>query len=234
MTMTESTTTTADKPTNETVASLRNVSVTLGDHDILTGVDLDIFKGEMLGIIGGNGTGKSTLLKLLVGLLRPSSGDVTVFDETPDSPRVLHRIGSAIDEPALYPWMSGRSVIKTVLDLRGERAGDTPKVLLDKFGLGDAGRKPVSRYSQGMKKRLALAVAAIGEPDLVLLDEPTNALDPEARADINAWLAELRANGTTIVLITHRVSEAETCDRLLRLVGDGTVAQGASTDLHDT
>jgi ABC-2 type transport system ATP-binding protein len=215
------------------VAHIDEVSIQLGTKMILNNVDLEIRKGEMLGIIGGNGTGKSTILKLLVGLLRPDHGNVTVFDTAPTGPDVLHRIGAAIDAPALYPWMSGRAVIKTVCDLRGRPSRSAAQDTLERFGLGDAGRKPVVRYSQGMKKRLALAVASLDDPDLILLDEPTNALDPDARGIVNDWIAELRAKGTTIVVVTHRITEAEQCDRLVRLNADGQLVGGHPDDLRD-
>jgi len=204
--------------TNTTAAAtLDNVTVTLGDRTILDTVDLTIIQGEILGIIGGNGTGKSTLLKLLTGLLKPDTGTITVFGQPPTNTATIRRIGAAIDTPALYPWMSGKAALKTVLDLRGEPDNGAANQALEQFGLADAGRKPVVRYSQGMKKRLALAAASLGNPDLVLLDEPTNALDPPARALVNNWIDQLHNQGTTIVIVTHRTREAQRCNRLVRL-----------------
>ena len=103
---------------------------------------------------------------------------------------------------------------------------------LEQFGLEDAGRKPVVKYSQGMRKRLALAVASLDNPDLVLLDEPTNALDPEARQIVDSWLGSLRQKGVTTVIVTHRTSEAERCDRLVRITPEGSLVPATPQDLQ--
>ena len=202
---------------------MRGCSVRLRRAPVLLDVDLHVDAGEVVGIVGANGSGKSTLLRVMVGLVRPQQGEVRLFGQPPLAPGVLRRVGASIDTPALYPWMSGRGVLRTLLDLSGEPDRGTASAALARFGLAGVGRKPVIRYSQGMRKRLALAAAAMSEPELLILDEPTNALDGQGRETVVDWIAERRAAGGAVVVATHRVGDVQLCDRVLRL-SDATLA----------
>jgi ABC-type multidrug transport system ATPase subunit len=214
---------------NAPVVSIVNGSAELGRQVILTDLNLEVAAGELVAVVGANGSGKSTLLRLIVGLIRPRSGSVRLFGQQPNDLTALRRIGATIDTPALYPWMSGRAVLRTLLNLSGEADHGRATAALERFGLAGTGRKPVVRYSQGMRKRLALAAASLRKPDLLILDEPTNALDADGRALVADWLAAHRAAGGSAVVATHRAGDAELCDRVVRL-SDG---QLRPTSLQD-
>lgn len=196
---------------------------------ILRDLDLDVSPGEVVAVVGANGSGKSTLLRVIVGLVRPRAGTVRLFGELPQQGHVLKRVGAAIDTPALYPWMSGRGVLRTLLNLSGEPDGGRSQAALARFGLDSAGPKPVIRYSQGMRKRLALAAASLRSPELLVLDEPTNALDSAGREVVRAWIAQHRASGGSAIIATHRASDAEMCDRVMRL-DDGQLQATAAAE----
>jgi len=207
---------TADRQPRPAVV-LDDVRVALGGATVLDGLGLIIERGTIVGIGGDNGAGKSTLLRLIAGLVEPDRGAIDVLGADPASPTVRSRVGCAIDTPSAYSWMSARGHLRTVQLMGG--ADDRREVddLLRRFGLGAVGRKRVFRFSQGMKKRLALAQAALGEPEVLLLDEPTNALDPSGRDEVWAWLAAERSRGTTTVLVSHRDADRHPCDRWLHL-----------------
>ncbi|MFL6162716.1 MAG: ATP-binding cassette domain-containing protein [Jatrophihabitantaceae bacterium] len=214
---------------NAPVVSIVDGSAELGRQVILSDLSLEVGQGEIVAVVGANGSGKSTLLRLIVGLIRPRSGSVRLFEKPPNDLAALRRVGATIDTPALYPWMSGRAVLRTLLSLSGEADRGRSAIALKQFGLHTAGRKPVVRYSQGMRKRLALAAASLRAPDLLILDEPTNALDADGRAIVADWIATHRAAGGSAVIATHRASDAELCDRVVRLA-DGQLTE---TNLGD-
>jgi ABC-2 type transport system ATP-binding protein len=198
-------------------ALLRVCSVTLAGEKVLSNVDFQIASGEVVGIHGENGSGKSTLLRVLAGLLIPDIGSVEVFGSAPTDALVRLRIGAAIDTPAFYGWMSGRGFLRTLVDMAGVRDDGRSQLALERFGLAGTGRKLTSRYSQGMKKRLALAAASLHAPDLLLLDEPTNALDPEGREVVRKWIERERDRGTAVVLVSHRDEDVAICDRVFEM-----------------
>lgn len=211
------------------VVSIIGGHAEFGRQTVLVDINLAVEAGEVVGIVGANGSGKSTLLRMIVGLVRPQQGEVRLFGQSPFDAGVLRRVGATIDTPALYPWMSGRAVLKTLLNLSGEADYARADRALARFGLATTGRKPVIRYSQGMRKRLALAAAAMREPELLILDEPTNALDSDGRATVTAWIEEHRQAGRSAVIATHRTGDAQLCDRLVR-IGDGHLTPTAADD----
>lgn len=199
------------------VVSVLNCSVVLRREPVLQRVGLHVVEGEVVAIVGANASGKSTLLRVILGLIRPQQGEVRLFGQPPGDAGVLRRVGATIDASALYPWMSGQGVLRTLLDLSGEADRGRAEAAMTQFGLRDVGRKPVFRYSQGMRKRLSLAAAAMRKPELLVLDEPTNALDADGRATVGQWIEQHRAAGGAAIIATHRVGDAELCDRVLRL-----------------
>lgn len=201
---------------------LDGCTVELGGTVILDQVDLTVPPGTAVAVRGANGSGKSTLLRVIAGLVPPLAGEVAIYGQSPTSPAARIRIGAAIDAPALYGWMSGRSYLRTLLDLAGVKATGQVGTALERFGLQDAGATRIFRYSQGMKKRLALAAATLGDPPIVLLDEPTNALDREGIDLVRRWAGEHRARGGTLVLASHRARDLEVCDVVVDLI-DGAL-----------
>jgi ABC-type multidrug transport system ATPase subunit len=215
--------------TSAPVVSIVGSRAELGRRVILRDLDLAIEPGEVVAVVGANGSGKSTLLRMIVGLVRPRAGTVSLFGRLPHEGQVLKRVGATIDTPALYPWMSGRGVLRTLLNLSGEPDQGRSETALARFGLASAGRKPVIRYSQGMRKRLALAAASLRSPELLVLDEPTNALDSDGRETVRDWIDQHRAAGGSAIIATHRASDAQLCDRVVRL-DDGQLHATAASE----
>jgi ABC-2 type transport system ATP-binding protein len=192
------------------------------------GLSLVVRPGEIVGFLGPNGSGKTTTMRCAVGLARPDAGRIRVFGAEPGAPEALAQIGSMIEEPALYADLSGRDHLRVAASWCG-LAGVDVDGLLARVGLAGAGRKPCGKYSLGMKQRLALATALLGDPPLLILDEPSNGLDPAGIRDIRKLLDALRAEGRAVLLSSHMLGEVEQlADRLViiregRPVFEGTV-----------
>ncbi len=174
-------------------------------------LDLRVDSGDVFAFLGENGAGKTTTIRLMLGLQRADSGTVRLFGKTlaEDCRGALSRIGSLIEFPSLYGHLSGRDNVEIVRMLRGASPSETDRVLQTVGLSGDAGR-PAGQYSQGMKQRLAIALALIGSPQLVVLDEPTNGLDPEGIREIRGLIQRLpQEYGATVFLSSHLLSEVE-------------------------
>lgn len=188
--------------------------------EALSGVDLEVDRGRIHGLIGENGSGKSTLLRVLATLVLPTAGSASVggVDVVRDPVGVRRMLGfSTGEERSLYWRLTGRQNLAFYADLHGVRAPQ-PRIteVLDRLGLRDSGDRPVSGYSQGMARRLALGRALLHEPPVLILDEPTRSLDPLGRETIHRLLTDLRRQGRTTVLIaTHDLEEAaDLCDEV--------------------
>jgi ABC-2 type transport system ATP-binding protein len=186
-------------------------------YDRVTAVDrvsLSVRRGEVYGFLGPNGAGKTTTLRMVLGLIRPTSGDVTVLGSRPGDPDALARIGSMIEGPAFYPFLSGRDNLKVIARYAGIDAGHIDATL-DTVDLGSRGGDKFSTYSLGMKQRLGVAAALLKDPDLVVLDEPTNGLDPAGMRDMRALIRRLGDSGHTVILSSHMMGEVQQiCDRV--------------------
>lgn len=160
--------------------------------------------GAVVGLAGANGSGKTTLMRVMLGLVHASAGRVVVLGASPPVPqRVAVRIGSAIDTPAFYPWMTGRQVLRTLLELGGCDDYVLADRALERVGLEDVARRRTRTYSQGMRKRLALAAAIVRMPDLLLLDEPTASLDEDGIALVHTLIDEATGRGATVLVASH-------------------------------
>jgi ABC-type multidrug transport system ATPase subunit len=180
----------------------------------LDSLDLTVRRGEVYGLIGPNGAGKTTLLRLILGLVRPTAGEVSVLGEAAGSPRALSRIGSVVEMPTFYPYLSGRDNLR-VIAYYAEIEQSRTDAALDRVGLSDRARDKVGGYSLGMRQRLGLASAFLKDPDLYLLDEPTNGLDPHGIAAMRGLIRELAGAGHTVLLASHLLTEVEqVCDRI--------------------
>jgi ABC-2 type transport system ATP-binding protein len=193
-------------------------------------VDLTVRPGEIYGFLGPNGAGKTTTLRMLLGLVRPTSGTATVLGEPAGSPSALARTGSMIEGPAFYPYLSGRDNLRVVARLAGVPA-DRVDPALATVDLAGRAADTFSAYSLGMKQRLGVAAALLKDPDLVVLDEPTNGLDPAGMRDMRALVVELGRQGRTVILSSHLMAEVqEVCDRVAviaegRIVAESTVEE---------
>ncbi|MDR3360150.1 MAG: ATP-binding cassette domain-containing protein [Bifidobacteriaceae bacterium] len=191
-----------------------------GARPALDGLDLEVRRGEIFGFLGPNGAGKTTAMRVIMGLASLDQGDVRVLGFPPGSSGALTASGALIETPALYPAMTGAGHLGTVARWRGVSAASIPE-LLEMVGLGGAGNKKTKAYSLGMKQRLGVATALLGDPELVVLDEPANGLDPEGMRHMRDLLTRLRDAGRTVLLSSHLLGEVEqVADRV------GVVAQG--------
>ncbi|MCG7198630.1 ABC transporter ATP-binding protein [Marinobacter pelagius] len=181
---------------------LENVSYRYDKSPVLKGIDLRLEPGEILGLFGHNGAGKTTSIKLILGLMQPNQGVVSVLGGQAGDPRVTQYIGYLPENVMFYPQLTGREILRHFARLKGASLHQVPE-LLEQVGLGDAMDARTKTYSKGMRQRLGLAQALLGKPKLLMLDEPTVGLDPVATADLYRLLRELRNEGTGIVLCSH-------------------------------
>lgn len=173
-------------------------------------LDLDLPSGGVVGLVGPNGSGKSTLIRMLLGLVTPSSGSATVLGASIEDPTAYAgQVGALIESPAFLPGLSARANLASLAALRGLPRGRVDEVL-ETVGLAGRGDEPVRRFSLGMKQRLGIAAALLPDPALLVLDEPTNGLDPAGIVEIRALLQKLGAEGRTVVVSSHLMSEIET------------------------
>ncbi|GAB4582712.1 ABC transporter ATP-binding protein [Nocardia sp. IFM 10818] len=185
-----------------------------GSHTAVDAVSMSVRRGEIYGFLGPNGAGKTTTLRMLVGLIWPTDGAATVLGRSPGHPETLCRIGVLIEGPGFYPYMSGRDNLRVLARYRGAGRGEVDQALA-RVGLTARGGDKFRTYSLGMKQRLGVAAALLGHPDLLILDEPTNGLDPAGMAEMRELITGLAADGHTVVLSSHLLSEVqEICDRV--------------------
>jgi ABC-2 type transport system ATP-binding protein len=185
-----------------------------GERSAVDAVNLTVRRGEIYGFLGPNGAGKTTTLRMLLGLVRPTSGVATVLGAAPGSPAGLARIGALIEGPGFYPYLSGRDNLR-VLARYGDLSDVAADAALAQVDLTDRGGDRYKSYSLGMKQRLGVAAALLGNPDLLILDEPTNGLDPAGMADMRDLIRSLADQGQTVMLSSHLLGEVEqVCDRV--------------------
>lgn len=197
------------------VIATRGLVKRFGRLRAVDGIDLDVREGDVYGFLGANGSGKTTTVRMLLGLVLPTSGEVELLGgRMPRAGRrVLPRVGALIEGPAHYGHLSGRENL-SLLDAAGPGGGRRTRrtridEVLEQVGLAGVGRRPVKAYSLGMRQRLGLAGALLRRPELLVLDEPTNGLDPQGIHEIRTLLLELHRGGTTIFLSSHLLAEVE-------------------------
>jgi ABC-2 type transport system ATP-binding protein len=210
---------------NEMNVSVRDVTVRYDKRAALSDASLEIAAGSIVGLLGPSGAGKTTLIRCIAGLLRPHAGHVTVASRPVPDRHLAASIGYMAQEDALYPDLTGQQNLRFFTSLYGLRGPRAREAISDVFRLtrleGEE-RKQVKNYSGGMRKRLSLAVALVHGPSLLILDEPTVGIDPVLRAEFWDEFRKLREAGTTILLTTHVIDEADRCDRLA-LIFEGKV-----------
>jgi Cu-processing system ATP-binding protein len=218
---------------DEPAADLAGVSKRFDGVTAVTGVDLAVPRGQILGLLGHNAAGKTTLMKMLLGILTPSGGRVRLLGQDPrgaSGAHVRRRVGYLPENVAFYEQLTGTEVLGFFADLKGvDRHRCAP--VLEEVGLGHAAGRKVRTYSKGMRQRLGLAQALLGEPELLLLDEPTVGLDPQATREFYRRLDSLRARGTTVILSSHILAEIEDHADTLAIMGRGQLL--ATGDLRE-
>jgi ABC-2 type transport system ATP-binding protein len=213
-------------------ASLRELRKSYGRVRALDGLDLEVGSGEVLGLIGPSGAGKTSAAKALVGLIKPDSGEARVFGEAMPSREVLSRVGYMAQSDALFEDLDARGNLAYFAALQGmapPRAAARAAELLELMDLAGDSRRPVRGFSGGMRKRLSLAIALIHRPGLAVLDEPTVGMDPRLRLRFWEEFRRIADGGAAVVATTHVMDEAERCDRLA-LVFEGRVIASGSPD----
>jgi ABC-2 type transport system ATP-binding protein len=199
---------------NENVVQTQELTKRYGDRLAVDGVSMTVQRGEVYGFLGPNGAGKTTTLRMMLGLIRQTSGTATVLGRAAGTPEVTSRVGALIEGPGFYPYLSGRDNLRVLARYRG--LGDAiVEEALERVDLADRADDKFKSYSLGMKQRLGVASALMGEPELIVLDEPTNGLDPAGMADMRRLIVDLARGGQTVLLSSHLLDEVqEICDRV--------------------
>lgn len=215
---------------------IHKLKLKLGAHAVLRDVNLTLEKGQIYGLLGPNGAGKSTTISVVTGLRAPTAGSVRVLglDPATDALHLHSRIGVLAEQAGFYDWMSAGDYLRWVASLyKINLDKDETARLLDRVGLEGQSPAPIATYSRGMRQRLGLARALINQPELLILDEPTNGLDPRGRREIHDVLLDLSANhGVGILLCTHLLDDVDRlCTRIGIIAQGRTVLEGAIADL---
>jgi ABC-2 type transport system ATP-binding protein len=203
--------------------SVRDLSKKYGERMAVSHINFDVPLGTVCGFVGPNGSGKTTTMRMLLGLISHTGGNGQVLDASIDEPaKYLSRVGAMIEGPAFYPALTGAENLRVFATLGGfpqERV----QTLLEQVGLGDRAKSKYKTYSLGMKQRLGIAAALLPNPKLLMLDEPTNGLDPEGIQEVRALLRSLADNGTTVFVSSHLLSELEIISDYLVMLRKGEV-----------
>jgi ABC-type multidrug transport system ATPase subunit len=217
----------------ELVIETRMLSKRYGEAIVaVDDLELRVRRGEVYGFLGPNGAGKTTTLRMLLGLVRPTSGEAAVLGAPPGAPEGLARIGSMVEAPAFYPYLSGRDNLRVLARYAGIEDGRVEAVL-DEVDLRDRAADRSATYSLGMKQRLGVAAALLKDPELLILDEPTNGLDPAGMADMREFIRALGKGGRTVVLSSHLMGEVEqVTDRVGVIRAGSLVAEGTVEELR--
>ena len=206
-----------------TAISVSDLSKKYDDRLAVSHINFEVPLGIVCGFVGPNGSGKTTTMRMLLGLITPTTGKGHILGEPIEHPeKYLSRVGAMIEGPAFYPALSGYENLSVLAKLGGfpiERVQE----LLDKVGLGDRGKSKFKTYSLGMKQRLGIAAALLPNPKLLMLDEPTNGLDPEGIQEVRALLRELANDGTTVFVSSHMLSELEIISDYIVMLRKGEI-----------
>jgi ABC-2 type transport system ATP-binding protein len=219
---------------NSIVLQTNQLTKTYGRIKAVDAVDITAYEGEVFGFVGPNGAGKTTTLGMALGLVHPSGGEVTVLGErvTPNHTRALKQVGALLGTPAFVPYLSAWENLSLVSRLTPGVDQKRIAEVIELVGLTGSASRRVSKFSTGMKQRVGLAMALVHRPRFVILDEPTNGLDPAGMREIRLLLRSLASNGTTVLLSSHLLNEVQqVCDRIAVLNKGRVVAQGRVEDL---
>lgn len=222
----------------EDVIRVKHLSKKYGDIIAVKDLSFTVRKGDVYGFLGQNGSGKSTTIRMILDLVRPSSGHVEIFGLSvqKDRRRIMKQVGAIIERPDLYLYLTGKENLQLFARMSGVKLTDHQiNHYLELVGLAERGKSKVSTYSLGMKQRLGIAVALIHDPGLLILDEPTNGLDPQGIADVRKLIKQLsREEQKTILVSSHLLSEVEQIASRMLIIDKGVaVAEGSVDELLD-
>ncbi len=222
-------------PAAEPVIEARGLAKVYGGRPAVDGLDLVVPRGSVFGLLGRNGAGKTTTMRMLLGLIRPTRGSIRLFGRALERERLalLPRIGCLVEGPAFYPYLTGRQNLALLGGLIRPVSPEHVQAALERVGLGDRGDDRFGAYSTGMRQRLGIAAALVHDPELVVLDEPVNGLDPPAVLLVRRLIRRLvEEEGRTVLVSSHLLHEVElTCDRLAIIERGRVVAAGETRAL---
>lgn len=212
------------------ILRVERLSKSYGKVQALREVSFAVPSGSVFGILGPNGSGKTTLLGTVLEILFPSAGSFTWFDQPGAfSAGLRRRVGTLLETPNYYPYLNGADNLAVTAAIRGRGQADIPRVL-EQVGLAQSAKLVFSQYSLGMKQRLALGGCLLGDPDVLVLDEPTNGLDPAGIADVRKIIADLRERGKTIILASHLLDEVEKVSTHVAILKKGNLLESGSME----
>lgn len=235
VTMTSTQNSVPDRPA-DTPCEVRHLSKRYGSHTVVDDLTFSIPRNHVVGLIGPNGAGKTTTMKMLLGLVRPSGGEISLLDHTVGESgwgAALKRVGSMIEAPPIYDRLTARQNLRyQALAVSGTVDEAEIDDLLRLVDLTDRADDRPRGYSLGMRQRLGIATTLVGEPELVILDEPGNGLDPAGIIEIRKLMGRLPETGTTVLVSSHQLAEVQqACDQLVILANGRTVAQGTTGEI---
>lgn len=216
------------------ILETKDLTKNYGKSKAVDAVSITAYEGEVFGFLGPNGAGKTTTLGMALGLVHPSSGEVSVLGQrvTPNHTHVLKHVGALLGAPAYVPYLSAWDNIELIARLTSGVDKKRIAEIIELVGLTDSARKKVSKFSTGMKQRVGLAMALVHRPRFVILDEPTNGLDPAGMREIRQLVRSLAEQGTSVLLSSHLLNEVQqVCDRIAVLNKGRVVAQGRVDEL---
>ena len=213
----------------ETILSIKNLNKRFGQLKAVNNVSLEIYKGNVYGILGPNGSGKSTTLGIVLNVVNKTSGDYSWFGGTMQTHEALKKVGAIIERPNFYPYMTARENLELVCKIKGTNNAKVQEKL-ELVGLLERQNSKFSTFSLGMKQRLAIASALLNDPEILILDEPTNGLDPQGIHQIRDIIKLIATQGTTILLASHLLDEVEkVCSHVL-ILRKGQVLYSGTVD----
>ena len=216
------------------VIETQSLTKQYGSIQAVDDLSLQVPGGGVFGLLGPNGSGKTTTMGMLLGLIRPTSGTIHLFGDVAEGvhPDALRRIGAIVEEPSFYPYLSGRNNLRYFQGIGGNGSSDEVDRLLELVGLSERASSKFHTYSMGMKQRLGIAYALLGNPEVLFLDEPTNGLDPAGMAEVRSLIREVASSGRTVLLSSHLLHEVEqVCDSVAILSRGRLIAQGRVQEL---
>ena len=222
--------------TSKPILEVQDLHKTYGDFQAVKGVGFTVYEGDIFGFLGPNGAGKSTTMRMITSLVKPTMGQIRVFGLPLESNRehIMSRMGVIVEKPDLYGYLSAYDNLKMLASLNQKKIGrQRIEEVLALVGLQERAKDKVKKFSQGMKQRLGIAQALIHDPELIVLDEPSNGLDPQGIVDIRELVIKLgREMGKTVILSSHLLSEVELMANRMVIINKGTVSvEGNVADL---